>query len=261
MPLCKDSAGRVTVVVGATCPPGTTQQNTGVTGGQAGGTSQQQSGGSASIPGSNLPPDKDTIVYTQRLPGTAPDYQTGSGVDYLNSWQTKTQAAASITGLPVDDQMLLLSIARSRGGRSMNPVWEMFIEQAAAYGASGKRVTPMELARKYAQQYGITATSTSGAGPSGGGSSGSGAQAPTPADATSIKRMMDSLSLDKIGRTLSDQEFQRYYGSYVRAFRGNPELDPNQHGVNALQANDDYQEYQVATKFASAFDKVLRGAS
>ena len=31
--------------------------------------------------------------------------------------------------------------------------------------------------------------------------------------------------------------------------------------IEALQANDDYQEYQVATKFASAMDSVLRGAA
>lgn len=77
----------------------------------------------------------------------------------------------------------------------------------------------------------------------------------------SMKRMMDGLSMDLLGRTLSDKEFKRYYGSYTGAFAGNPGMDPTQHGIEAMQRNDDYQEFQVASKFASAMKSVIEGAA
>jgi hypothetical protein len=76
-----------------------------------------------------------------------------------------------------------------------------------------------------------------------------------------MKRMMDALSMDLLGRTLNDKEFKRYYGRYKGAFAGNPAVDPQQHGTEALQRNDDYQEYQVATKFATAMKSVIEGAA
>jgi hypothetical protein len=172
-----------------------------------------------------------------------------------SQFQTKGYAGSQVGMLPFEDQAMLLGIARASGGRSMGPVWDMFVEQASAYGQAGKRVTPIELARQYAAQAGISAVDGMGS------SGGSGAPAPMAAGPDSIRRIMDSLSNDLLGRTLSDKEFQQYYGSYRSAFSGNPEVDMQQHGIEALQANDDYQEYQVASKFASAMDSVLRGAA
>jgi hypothetical protein len=72
---------------------------------------------------------------------------------------------------------------------------------------------------------------------------------------------MDSLSADMVGRRLSDKEFKKYYNSYTKDFSKNPELDYQQDATEALRQNDEYQEYQVATKFAGALSSVLKGAS
>lgn len=250
MAVCKQGS-TIKNFPGESCPVGWTQ---------VGGTTTPAVPGATTTTASGNPWD-DKPVYNYRPPGTEPGYTPGSGVDYLNEWQSKTDAGDYMSFLPARDQLLLMAITDQRGGRSMGPTWEMFIGQSAAYGSRGQRVTPMELARQYAEKYGVDVDKWLAKQKDESGGGGGGAAAPEPADPTAMKRMMDALAQDKLGRTLSDKEFNRYYKSYAGDFRGNPRMDPTQHGVEALQGNEDYQEYQVAQKFADAFDGVLRGAS
>lgn len=103
-------------------------------------------------------------------------------------------------------------------------------------------------------------TGSSGGG-GGGGGYGGGAAAPEPLDASAVRRAMDTLARNSIGRTLSNREFRDYYRQYKSEFSGNPDVDMQQNGIEALQRNDDYQEYQVATKFASAMESVIKGVA
>jgi hypothetical protein len=128
----------------------------------------------------------------------------------------------------------------------------------------GTSASPIGWITQYAASLGISIRNAvdGGNGPGGGGGGGGGgAAAPIAAGPDAVKRVMDSLANDLLGRTLSDKEFKRYYGSYKSAFAGNPDMDMQQHGIEALEGDDDYQEYQVAQKFATAMDSVLRGAS
>lgn len=98
-----------------------------------------------------------------------------------------------------------------------------------------------------------------GSNSSGGGGGGFGSVAPQPADASAVRRAMDTLARGTLGRTLSNREFRDYYKQYVSEFGKNPDIDMQQHGIEALQGNDDYQEFQVATKFADAMKSVIQG--
>ena len=229
------------------CPAGFTKYDTGSPG--------KDGGGSTTAPTSSVPQPytKDAPVWNDRLPGMTPAYTPGSGLDYLHDWQAKGVAEGAKMDLSPGDQGLLLSIAKSQGGRSIGPVWQTFVDRSAMYAERGQRATPMELARQYAIENGIQP----GGGP---GSSGSGSSGPKPIDELGIRRAMDSVSTNLIGRTLSDAEFKKYYSSYTRDFSGDPGLDYQQHEVEAIKKEDDYQEMQVAQKFSKAFDAVLKGA-
>ena len=163
--------------------------------------------------------------------------------------------------LPYDQQQQIDRIAKAidyRGtGRSM---WERATRASSLTVAGGTPRTPYDLINQFAVEAGVTADGGGGSG-SGGGGGGGGAAAPVAADPSSMKRLMDQLSLDMLGRTLSDKEFKSYYGKYKGAFSGNPAIDAQQHGMEALQRNNDYQEFQVASKFATAMKSVMEGAA
>ena len=255
MAVCKQGS-TVRNFDGDSCPAGWTQ---------IGGTSTPATPGATTTTPSGKPWE-DKPVYNYRPPGSFPRMPGASehtSSDNYYQWQSKTEAGDQMSLLPFRDQVLLMAITDQRGGRSMTPTWEMFVGQAAAYGATGRPMKPMDLAHMYAEQYGVDVDKflAEQAAGGGGGGGGGGAAAPEPADPTAMRRMMDALAEDKIGRTLSDKEFNRYYKSYAGDFRGNPRMDPQQHGIEALQGNEDYQEYQVAQKFADAFEGVIRGAS
>jgi len=92
-----------------------------------------------------------------------------------------------------------------------------------------------------------------------GGGGGSGRSAPTPADPTSIRRIMDVTSSALIGRTISENEFNKFYKQYTNEFGSNPDVDPNQLAKEYARTDEDYQEYQVASKFSKSMSRVLRG--
>lgn len=92
-----------------------------------------------------------------------------------------------------------------------------------------------------------------------GGGGGGGAAAQQPADPSSIRRAMDQVSTGLLGLTLSDKEFDKYYGTYTSDFSGNPDMDPTQHMIEAARTDDNYEEFQVATKFTGALSDVLKG--
>lgn len=211
------------------------------------------SGGSASSSGRGDKYDADTPVWNRRVPGTEPTYTPGTGIDYLNNFQTKTIARGTYINLDVDDTQLLLNIAKANGGRSGRPVYETFVDQSAELAANGIRMTPMELARKYAIENGLSDTGADGSG----GSGGSGRAAPQPIDSTYARRIMDSVSQDLLGRTMDDKEFRQYYKSYTNRFAGNPDVDAQQLATESAKSQDDYQEFQIATKFVDGLKAAI----
>ena len=218
--------------------------------------------GTAWVP--RLPNDPGRFVDTSSLTGIGRTMNPDSGINA--TYSTQTGADAAWYNLSPNEQALFTFIAKQEGGRSGKVQYENFVDQSAAQLANGTGLTPMTLAYQYAVGIGWIkdGSAVGGSGPgggSGGGGGGGGGAAPVAAGPDAVKRVMDSLANDLLGRTLSDKEFRRYYGSYRSAFAGNPGMDMQQHGTEALQGNDDYQEFQVASKFATAMDSVLRGAS
>lgn len=141
-----------------------------------------------------------------------------------------------------------------RYARNVNSVAEATNNAILMYTQSGQTDTPFfewlaNRANSGTDPYAKTRTT------GGGGSAG-----PQPADASSIRRAMDEVSRNLVGRTLGDDEFDKYYKSYVSAFSGNPDMDPTQDMIERVREEDDYQEFQVATKFAGALSGVLKGS-
>lgn len=187
--------------------------------------------------------------------GNVPAIQNPNSSIY-NTTMPRSDVITAWEMLPLKQQQQIDRIAKSidyRGtGRSL---WERASNASALSVEQGRPMTPYSFINRYA----IEGASSSSSG--GGGGGGGGAAAPVAAGPDSMKRMMDALSMDMLGRTLSDKEFKRYYGSYKGAFAGNPAVDTQQHGMDALQRNDDYQEFQVASKFATAMKSVIEGAA
>jgi|694.fasta_scaffold36083_3 hypothetical protein len=148
---------------------------------------------------------------------------------------------------------LFNAIAKEQGGTSGSSAFGKFVTQSAYYNSIGIQVSPFELAEEYAQARGIQPLAP-------GDDGRKGPAAPQPIDELGIRRAMDSVSTNLIGRTLSDDEFKNYYGSYAKDFRKDPGLDYQQHETEAIKREEDYQEMQVAQKFSKAFSSVLKGA-
>jgi hypothetical protein len=176
----------------------------------------------------------------------------------LNSYNelvSNTEAMGAYDSLSASAKATLDAIAKAQDYRSTGrSLWEKTVGASAYLSQHGVYKTPWQLI----QEGGLDAAPGS---KSGGGGGGSGAAAPTPADPSAIRRAMDQVSTGLLGRTLSDKEFDKYYGSYTSAFSGNPDMDPTQHMIESARTDGDYEEYQVATKFTGALDKVLRGSA
>lgn len=140
-----------------------------------------------------------------------------------------------------------------RYARNVNTVIEATQRALVMYG-NGSMNTPFP-------QWLSTATMGDESGSSSGGGSGyGGPAAPQPADPSAIRRAYDQVTTNLLGRTLRDEEFDKYYKSYTSDFSSNPDMDPAQHMIESARTEDDYQEYQVATKFAGALESVLKGS-
>lgn len=183
-----------------------------------------------------------------------------------NETQAKSSLEAAVNRPTQYGKGTIFEIVAAGRGRNTtaNGVMQGYIAESAAYNRRGIRVTPQQLAYQEALDKGwitsdgsIELPARGGGGPRGG----SGPAAPTPSDPSAIRRAMDQVTMGLIGRTLSDKEFNKYYSQYVGAFSGNPDMDPAQHMIERTRKDEDYQEYQVATKFAGALDAVLRGAA
>lgn len=204
-------------------------------------------------------------AFNTQNPATLARYQDpNSGIN--STWATQSAADSAWYALSPSEQSLFTYIAQQEAGekgrpRSGRTMYEEFVNQSAATVAQGNPQNPYSLAYGYAVQQGWISNRGIAPLPGSATGGGGGSAGPSPADPSAVKRMMDSMASDLIGRTLSNEEFRRYYRSYVRDFAGNPEVDAQQHGTEALQANEGYQEYQVAGKFARAFEGILRGAS
>lgn len=266
---CIDASGKKRGFPGDTCPAGWKPS-------AGAGTPA----GEVNVPGAPVP--ATGVERPIRVPGltqypTRPDqyvqigdrvYGSSPRQDYSyyeNADQMETQSWSS---LPQAYKDVVTWYAEQMGhGKTATGLWNDALaatKQNTEEGHTTYDKSPFGWITEYAGSLGIH-TRTGGNGPGGngssGGSSGSGAAAPVAAGADSMRRMMDSLANDLIGRTLSEKEFRQYYRAYKGDFGGNPALDEQQHGTNALKANDDYQEYQVAEKFATAMQSVLRGAA
>jgi hypothetical protein len=240
-------------------------------------------GAAAATPGSTVAPGAKAPegAWMPRLPETVhPSTTSSADVAYYSepngsAWNTvlpATQASAQYESFP-QWQPMFQALAVAAGGRSGKVVYERLVTQSAYLNSQGIKKSPFQLGYEEAMQKGLvtpkgavgaptTPTTSSGGSGShgGGGGGGGGAAAPLPADPSSVKRAMDTLATGLIGRTLSDKEFTDYYKTYTGAFAGNPNIDMAQHGTESLQQDEGYQEFQVAQKFSTAFDSVIKGA-
>ncbi len=159
--------------------------------------------------------------------------------------------------LPTQDALDNLAKALGTGNSTGYSLYAKAVATSQAYLQRGIRATPMQIIQAWVNDgTGVPKPPTGG-----GGGYGGGAAAPQAADPTAIRRAMDQVTTGLIGRTLSDKEFDGYYKSYVSAFNSNPDMDPAQDMIEAARTDDNYQEFQVATKFAGALSDVIRGTA
>ena len=90
---------------------------------------------------------------------------------------------------------------------------------------------------------------------------GGGGRSITAPDDTQIRRIMDSTSMNMVGRTLSDDEFDKYYKQYKNEYlSADGNVDTQQLLTERVRKEEDYQEMSVAKKFGAAMSNVLRGS-
>ncbi|NDB65203.1 MAG: hypothetical protein EB168_05990 [Euryarchaeota archaeon] len=96
---------------------------------------------------------------------------------------------------------------------------------------------------------------------SSGGRGGGGGRTITAPDDTQIRRIMDATSMNMVGRTLSDDEFDKYYKQYKNEYlSAGGNVDTQQLLTERVREEEDYQEMSVAKKFGAAMSNVLRGS-
>lgn len=205
--------------------------------------------------GVNVPKTWDQVWVNTSTP------QGISGASDINSTVYNTRVPkAEVPGfyaLPAAEQALF-----TRTAKAIHPLktgasyYDELINASWDLSRTGVYRSPQALAYEM-----FGADGSGGGGGGGGGYGGGGAAAPQPLDASAVRRAMDALSRNLVGRTLSNREFKDYYRQYKSEFAGNPDVDMQQNGIEALQRNDDYQEYQVATKFATAMESVIKGGA
>lgn len=187
--------------------------------------------------------DRTSTVYNQILP------------------QSKLEGAWF--ELSPGEQALYSTIAQSLGASNTGPgTLARFAAMSAKGVDEGVRRTPTQLAWEYAVNNGLVSDDGSFVVADTGTAQryGSGPSAPPYIDASAARRAMDTVSSSLLGRTLSDKEFDKYYAGYQGRATENPRLDYQQDMTEAVRSEDGYQEYQVATKFATALKSVMRGA-
>ena len=278
MTICVRPNGSEFYVAGS-CPAGTTAKAPASTGQSTG-----QSGGQTTAPATTPTTTRPPLPTGPWMPRPVPlgswenGNQTPNGapprvpVAYieatmdpnsgLNSGVTTMASANSQYMNYPETHWLFEAIATSLGGRSGQVQYQNFVQQSADLQAAGIYRTPFQLAMDYANRAGLLNGAQPDP-PGGGGRSyggGGGSVGPMPVDQSAAKRMMDSLATSLLGRTLSEDEFKDYYADYSRRFAGNPAMDSQQDASEALQTQEDYQEYQVAGKFAQAMQSVIKGA-
>lgn len=206
--------------------------------------------------GVNVPKTWDQVWVN-----TATPQGVAGASDYDSTVYNTRVPKAQVPGfysLPASEQAMF-----TRAAKAVHPLktgasfYEELTEASWDLSKTGVYKSPQSLA------YSVLTGGLYGDGGGGGGGGGGfgGGAAPQPADASAVRRAMDTLSRNMLGRTLSNREFRDYYKQYKTEFAGNPDVDMQQNGIEALQRNDDYQEYQVATKFASAMESVIRGGA
>lgn len=189
--------------------------------------------------------DPTSNVYNYQTDASTAKSEYASGAGYMDAGMTKWL------------EQVAKAIDYRKTGKGL---WEDAVDASGALWENHQvRKTPYQIIVEWAGQ--ISPKSSGGGDGSRGSGGGSGAKGPSPADPSAIRRAMDQVTMGLIGRSLSDKEFNRYYQSYVSEFSGNPDMDPGQDMIERARKDEGYQEYQIATKFAGALDKVLRGAA
>lgn len=251
------------------------------TGPTSSGTNTRREGGvTIATPESNtegtwFPKVTSSMEFGGSIPSSGALGQWAAGVmDPESAVYNETQAQSSLAAAgrrptQYGSGQIFAIVAAGRGHNSTaNGVLQGYAAESAAYNRRGIRITPYQLAYQEALEEGWIgeAGQTNLPGPRGNGPGGNGPgggaappAAPLPGE---IRRAMDQVTMGLIGRTLSDKEFSRYYEGFKATFNSTGgRMDPTQNMIEAARKDDNYQEFQVATKFASALDSVLRGAA
>lgn len=194
----------------------------------------------------NMIVDSNSSVYNYASNASNAASEFASGEGYMGKDTTKwlNKVAHAIHPLKTGKSLWEDAVGASKS------LWENH----------GVRKTPYQIVIEWAGEINPKASGGSNSHGSGRTGSGGGLGAATPSP-DELRRAMDSVSMGLIGRSLSDKEFYGYYERFKGQFAatgGN--MDAGQDMIEYVRKDRDYQEYQVATKFAGALESVLKGA-
>ena len=238
------------------------------------------------------------MVWGPRLPGTEPAPFRGSADasdrwarDWSNSqsntWMSGTDADASFGSLPEWQQKMFNDLAA--GSPAWNDtgesVYRKYVDASAAASKQGKRLTPAELA--LADLQGTQPDPQSGPdgsrrrGPGGGPTGTGGPQTSVSyqnADAFSVRDIADQVSMEMLGRGVTQQEMERILKRVRKYEARNPSVTTGQAtpggsvsqskgGVSSagyqeviermIAKNPEFGDYQSATTVMGWFDDWL----
>lgn len=253
----------------------------GQTGQQSGGAVTVTSGSQPNGPAATTTTDK-WAYYPRRPDQVTVNTSTLQGVanasDYSSPTWNKEYSQSDTNlewdSLDADYQQSVLELAKSRGGRSGSALWEKAVAISEKSVRDGDPKTPFQILYEMGMR-GATPSSNGpgGRGPGGGGSGG-GSAGPrvtySNADAFSVRAIADSVSMEMLGRGVSQKEMERILKRVRKYENRNPSVttaDRSSGGVSSagyeevvsrlIAKNPEYGDYQKATTMMDWFDSAL----
>jgi hypothetical protein len=218
----------------------------------------------------------------------------------FNNWYDKADVNSAWTALTPEDQNLYWAVAKSISSRKTGPgLFTDTVDQSAYQSTQGLRVTPQQIMRQQALQFGLideagmmNVDRVKALAAGGGGGGGGGAKYGTTTDRSTVvpdtdpdtaKTLVNQALSTYLGKEASPEQLQRFIANLQQHESANPSVtsrttttspggsvssQKSTGGINAQQyaadwarAQEGSAEYQAATTYMDAFMKAVQNPS